>query len=451
MTRLIERQWPYALVAFSFVIAVLVQVPVRYALSWDEVVYASQIAKHSPMAWAAPRGRGMPLLSAPVTLVTSDATAIRIYFLVIAGAALFCTLVIWSEILGCRVTVISGAIFASLWITETQAPMDLGNLWLAFAVAISSGLFLRYMSKPRFVSGIGLSISCFAATVFHGPTDGVFLLIALTICLFLADRSVRRALMTAMLAGVSAGVLEWAIEAQLYFGGPLNRLREAQQDGSGFGVFLTGDVRSLVPNVLGTAWWVVIVALTIAGVIISIRSRAVSVIVPAIVGLVMLLEYAVFIPQGQARYLLPTLFLWSIPAAYVFKPLQLRFAVVSSVVLVALSIGAQHSALMMTRHNEISGGNTITRTAADLRKVVHGRCAVLGSNGSNAIPVAYYAGCDGVYVSYDTNVDRFPVTKTLVVLARGVRSTPYKAQNWQLFLLPGSPLQARIRPPQPRT
>jgi len=45
----------------------------RLGLSWDETVYVSQVSAHAPAAWFDPaRARGIPLLVAPVALLTSS-------------------------------------------------------------------------------------------------------------------------------------------------------------------------------------------------------------------------------------------------------------------------------------------------------------------------------------------------------------------------------------------
>src|SRR5215468_6562159 len=74
------RRWGIAwliAVAVTFTCAVLLFAPLRVPLFWDESVYASQISQHMPMLWGAERARGMPLLVAPVTLLTSSVVALR--------------------------------------------------------------------------------------------------------------------------------------------------------------------------------------------------------------------------------------------------------------------------------------------------------------------------------------------------------------------------------------
>src|SRR5216683_1301236 len=63
-------------VSAAFTSSVIAFTPLHQGFSWDEVVYVSQISQHTPsMPWAAERARGMPLLVAPVTLLTASPAA----------------------------------------------------------------------------------------------------------------------------------------------------------------------------------------------------------------------------------------------------------------------------------------------------------------------------------------------------------------------------------------
>src|ERR1022692_4116985 len=63
--------WWLAAVAAAFSLSQLLFVSPRMGLGWDEAVYVSQFSGHAPAAFFdAARARGVPLLVAPVTLVT---------------------------------------------------------------------------------------------------------------------------------------------------------------------------------------------------------------------------------------------------------------------------------------------------------------------------------------------------------------------------------------------
>jgi hypothetical protein len=86
--------WP-ALVAALFAAAQLAFVAPRLGLSWDEVVYISQASVHAPAAYVDPaRARGIPLLVAPVTLLTGSVFALRVYLSLASGLALFLALLV---------------------------------------------------------------------------------------------------------------------------------------------------------------------------------------------------------------------------------------------------------------------------------------------------------------------------------------------------------------------
>jgi len=79
--RLPERDsfwWP-VLVGIAFTVTELAFVSPRMGLSWDEVVYVSQVSRPAPAAWFdPPRARGVPLLVAPVAFVSVCAGVARL-------------------------------------------------------------------------------------------------------------------------------------------------------------------------------------------------------------------------------------------------------------------------------------------------------------------------------------------------------------------------------------
>src|SRR5580692_8330603 len=77
------------LAGLAFAAAQLLFVSLRMGLSWDETVYVSQVSGHAPAAWFDPaRARGVPLIVAPVALLTSSVTALRVYLAVLSGLGL---------------------------------------------------------------------------------------------------------------------------------------------------------------------------------------------------------------------------------------------------------------------------------------------------------------------------------------------------------------------------
>src|SRR4051812_37221686 len=71
----------------------------RVPLGWDETVYVSQVARGVPRAvFSAPRARGVVLLVAPVSLITTSVTALRGYLGVLSAAGLFLAYWPWLKI-----------------------------------------------------------------------------------------------------------------------------------------------------------------------------------------------------------------------------------------------------------------------------------------------------------------------------------------------------------------
>ena len=104
-----------AVAAAAFTDAVLAFNPLSARLSGDEVVYASQIATHVPLLqWNPQHARGVSLLVAPVTLVTSSATILRGYLALLAGIGLFLALLAWRGVVKTRVLTLACVLFGGL-------------------------------------------------------------------------------------------------------------------------------------------------------------------------------------------------------------------------------------------------------------------------------------------------------------------------------------------------
>ena len=111
--------WWLAAVAAAYTAAQLLFVSRQLGLSWDEVVYVSQVSGHAPAAYFdAARARGVPLLVAPVTLLTSSQTALRVYLSVASGLGLFLALLAWRRLRPGWILALAGLSFGSLWVAQ---------------------------------------------------------------------------------------------------------------------------------------------------------------------------------------------------------------------------------------------------------------------------------------------------------------------------------------------
>jgi hypothetical protein len=385
----------------------------------------------------------MPLLDAPVTLLTSSSTALRIYLTILAGIALFVTLVIWRKVVSFRVTVIAGLLWSSLWIVQNQTSMNMGNLWTAYSVAIATGLFLLYNKYPptarRRATLVGLAVASFAAAMMHGATDGVFMLIGLLVSLPLVQKSVRIKLFAAAFAGVAAGVLEWVIEAYLYFNGPFHRLaRGGHVTGHGFFLpqllaTLSADHNS-IPLVL---WWAALLVLLGAGVYYTVRDRNHELAVAGIVGLAILVQYAFIIKHSDPRYVLPIFALWVFVAAFgldrLLNYLRLpRIAVVGAIAaIVLLGMAAQYNVLSSVSKSDYNAAHSAVRLGQIITRQLSTPCRVLGKNGANGAAVGYYAGCEGSGFGAHTNYDLLAQRASIAVLILRGQPIPAQITHWR--------------------
>lgn len=104
---------PLAALAVAFALAQLLFVALGLNLSWDESVYASQVTPHIPSAYfSAPRARGVPVLLAPLTLITSSTLALRHYLAALSATGLFLVLRVWRRLLPMPVLALAGLLFS---------------------------------------------------------------------------------------------------------------------------------------------------------------------------------------------------------------------------------------------------------------------------------------------------------------------------------------------------
>ena len=142
-----------AAVAAAFTLAQLVLVRPDFALGWDETVYVSQVSGHVPAAYfSAPRSRGISLLVAPIASWSDSTVLLRVYLAVLSGLALYFALRIWRGHLAPGVLALSGALFASLWVTLFYGPEAMPNYWVAIGALACVGCFLISFETPERVT-----------------------------------------------------------------------------------------------------------------------------------------------------------------------------------------------------------------------------------------------------------------------------------------------------------
>jgi len=422
-------------VAAAFTVAVLALNPLHQGFSWDETVYVSQISKHTPgMPWAPERARGMPLLVAPVTLLTSSPAALRMYLSVLAGAALFLALLAWRQLRPAWVLALAGLIFGGLWVAQAEAPLVFPNFWAAVGALAAAGLFLRGVTKvgsPR-VNGILLGVTV-AFTALMRPADAVFLLGPLLLFGLTVPAWRSWPVLLAVTAGLAVGLGEWLVEAYLYFGGLGARLRgtRSASGGTGFHVvnglrFMNGRTSWTYPGILG--WWAVFILLAMLGVWAISRSQGwPHALVPLACATSVYLLYS-FPDLVSARYLLPTYLLLAIPvadgiawlSASSFRSRRVAGITVAAV-FVAAELASQHLVLAKEIGSREAGLTSNSQVVRELDQLgIHSPCIITADSKQPFTPFAMPAAFDiGCAYAWDISKLTFPTRRRVIMIEGG--------------------------------
>jgi len=422
-------------VAAAFTVAVLALNPLHQGFSWDETVYVSQISKHTPgMPWAPERARGMPLLVAPVTLLTSSPAALRMYLSVLAGAALFLALLAWRQLRPAWVLALAGLIFGGLWVAQAEAPLVFPNFWAAVGALAAAGLFLRGVTKvgsPR-VNGILLGVTV-AFTALMRPADAVFLLGPLLLFGLTVPAWRSWPVLLAVTAGLAVGLGEWLVEAYLYFGGLGARLRgtRSASGGTGFHVvnglrFMNGRTSWTYPGILG--WWAVFILLAMLGVWAISRSQGwPHALVPVACATSVYLLYS-FPDLVSARYLLPTYLLLAIPvadgiawlSASSFRSRRVAGITVAAV-FVAAELASQHLVLAKEIGSREAGLTSNSQVVRELDQLgIHSPCIITADSKQPFTPFAMPAAFDiGCAYAWDISKLTFPTRRRVIMIEGG--------------------------------
>jgi len=456
--------WPIA-AAVGFTLAVLLFGPLHVPLFWDESVYASQISQHMPMAWGAERARGMPLLVAPVTLLTSSVVALRVYLVLLAGVGLFLAMLAWRGRRPDWVVALAGVIFGGLWIAQSQAPLLLPSYWTAIGGMAGVGLFLRAMERGRpSPLGIALLAATVAFTAVMRPADAIAIFVPLLVIAIAARPwrhavSLVMALAGAIVAGLAVGIGEWITESYLYFGGPSMRLHAAAA-ASGGGTFnvlnnlriMSGGRVSSVPGFPGIsgwshppllAWWAAFGVLALIGVYAARRYHGwLLAATPVICALSLYVLYSLPV-RDNTRYLQPIWALLAVSAAdaiywLVISPrgkLQLA-AIAAASLFVAAELGTQHAVLAAENAKRVADARGQMDAVQAMRRLgVRPPCVITSSRAFVVLtlPAAYYLGCS--YVRDMSRLAQADGRQVVVLVHGGQRPQPF-AQHWPAHGMP---------------
>ncbi|MGW0334851.1 hypothetical protein ACWD0J_23785 [Streptomyces sp. NPDC003011] len=455
--------WPAA-VAAAFTLVQLTLVVPGLGLGWDETVYVSQVSPQAPAAFfSAPRARGVTVLVAPVTAVTTSTLALRVYLAVLSGCGLFGALWVWRRMLPTPVLTVAGALFASLWITVFYGPQVMPNLWVAYGALVAAGCFLRAVRRPgdhRALAGLAAGV---ALAALMRPTDAVWLVLPLAAAALLLRTRRRLSLLLVLAAGLAVGSAEWIVEAYARYDGLFARLRRASDIQGQLGAYFAVDdhVRALSGRILcrpcdvpwrdpvAGLWFFALPVLVAGGVWAAARARArhrAGIALATGVGLVLAVPYLFTVGYAAPRFLLPAYALLSLPVAQCLvgvwrvRPPWRRVGVALLGVAVVAHLVVQYQVLdgVTGRVREDTADHT--RIAAALRaQGVRPPCVITGEE---AIRVAFRAGCASRQpAGHDTSITPGGLAaaarhRPVAVLLSGDRRPPAYARGWRALPLP---------------
>jgi hypothetical protein len=443
-------------VGLLFTAAQLLFVSLRMGLSWDESVYVSQVSAHAPAAFFDPaRARGVPLIVAPVALLTGSVTVLRVYLAVLSGLGLTIALWTWRGLRRDWVLGLAGVMFGGLWVAQYYGPQAMPDIWSALGGLAAAGCFCRWAfggGTARSLAGLGVSV---AFVTLVRPGDAVYLCVPLLavagVGALVAGGFARYgAAAGAITGGLLAGGAEWVIEAYARFGGIGRRLHAAGAEQGGFGLHfaLPDELRALNgptlcrPCTVGfrdpalDLWWLALPVLGALGILAAWRAgQLASALLPAGCGLCLAAQYLFMIDYAAPRFLLPAYALLAIPAADGLAFLltaagrDLRPAVTATVTcFLLLQLVSQHLVLDHEVGGTVTFHDDYTRIVAELAaRGVRPPCRIAGVQ---YIPIAFYAGC----ASTGNAAPGEPVA--VLVQVRG--HPPSYARTWRAYRITGT-------------
>jgi hypothetical protein len=400
-------------VSALFLLAELLPSLLRLPLGADEITYIARTsAQHSAVFLPPVHGHGAGLLAAPVTLLTTSLTALRIWMGLLSAVGLLLALLSWRGLRPSWVLALGGLIFASLAITELSGVQVYPDQWAAFASLAITGLLLQSVRgrwQPRVVVPLIGFVAFFI--VLLRPQNIAFVL-APTFVAALVVRGWRQPrVLIAMIIGMALGLIEWAAEAYMWFGGLFSRIHLAGQEPPplrlNFSVIMQARVLSgpwYCPShaacpgwnyPLLIFWWLGLLALVALGLYAAWHTQArASAVLLVVTGVWCGACYVLFVPFGAPRYLLPTWALFAIVAAdgivwLATKSDLKRLGAAVACAFVLIGVVTQHVVLVRETASA-AAVRPFTGKADHLRKIgIRPPCVIYSPS------VAYYLGCSG--------------------------------------------------------
>lgn len=420
----------------AFAALSLALVPLTLSLGWDEIVYASRFPPYAPATpFSAPRTRGVPLLISPVAAWSDSTVLLRVWLTLLSTAALYLGFSPWLRVIARRPAAVGVAagLYGSLWFALFYANAAMPNHYTAMGVTAAVGLFLG--ARPGRLAHAGIAAGLALAALMR-PNDGAAVAVALLAAALLVPAWRTRGRLIAVAGGVLAGLLPWAVEAYVRFGGVRERLTAASDVQGGLrplaaveaqftaldGPLLCRPCTADQLRIVAAEWWLLLPLLVAAGLWATRRAGAretdgatkksadapqdvtprptPQAIRPALqlavaVAVCVALPYLLLVPYGAPRFLLPAHALLAVPAAIGLLALVGRGRRAVTVALAAAllaHLGVQLPlAFGNARIQAGARGDWVRITGVLYEQGVRAPCLLKGS--TSVIPIAYVSGC----------------------------------------------------------
>ncbi|MEV6756164.1 hypothetical protein [Streptomyces sp. NPDC051214] len=415
----------------------LALVPLSLSLGWDEIVYASRFPPYEPATpFSAPRTRGVPLLIAPVAAWSDSTVLLRVWLTLLSTTALYLGFRPWLRVVAGRPAVVGVAagLYGSLWFALFYANAAMPNHYTAMGATAAVGLFLG--ARPGRLAHAGIAAGLALAALMR-PNDGAAVAVPLLAAVLLVPAWRTRGRALAVVGGALAGLLPWAVEAYVRFGGVRGRLVAASDVQGGLrplaaveaqftaldGPLLCRPCTADQLRIVAAEWWLLLPLLVAAGLWAARKAgvratygsaegavgapqggaapRATpysirpALLLAVIVAGCVALPYLLLVPYGAPRFLLPAHALLAVPAAFgllaLFGRAQRAVTLVCAAALVAHLAVQLPLALGNARIQAGARGDWVRVTGVLYEHGVRAPCVLKGS--TSVIPIAYVSGC----------------------------------------------------------
>lgn len=442
------------LVSVLFLAAEITPPLLRMPLGADEITYIARTSVRASLVSLPPvHGQGAGLLAAPVTLLTSSLTVLRIWMSVLSALGLFLATLCWRGLRPMWVLALAELILASLAISQNSGAQVYPDWWGALGLLALTGLFMHAVNgtmRDRAVLPL-LGVASLLIALMR-PQNVVFLMGPVILAALLVRRWRKPKVLAAMGIGVAAGFLEWVAGAYWWFGGLSERIQLAGKEPPSLHLYfaLGTQVRYLngpwycgtpadcttwaVP--LETPWWLGFLAVAALGLWAGWRStmKASSVLAAVTAAWVFVL-YAFLVPFGAPRYLLPTFALMAILAAdaIAWAVTESRWRQKAAVLSCLFLLGGIATQRVILQHQVANqdAGRHFQAQAALLKKMgVHAPCALVNTS------IAWYLGCAAPWTTTGNNAQ--------VMNSFLQHRTPPGLKHWEVFAVPDTPAMLKV-------